>query len=99
MEEQENLEVEDNKITVEDEEGNKFDIEILFSYEDPDTEKTYVYLLDYTDDSIAIGEYLEDGSINLLGPETPEELQKKLQDVYADYVRQYNARVESEENN
>lgn len=96
MEEQENLETEVSKITVEDEEGNRFDIEILFSYEDPETEKTYVYLLDYTDDTIAIGEYLEDGSIDLLSPDTPEELQKKLQDVYADYVRQYNDRIEGE---
>ena len=40
---------EKNTIIMQDEDGNKIEVEILFSYEDESTEKVYVFLVDYTD--------------------------------------------------
>lgn len=79
---------EKNTIIMQDEDGNKIEVEILFSYEDESTEKVYVFLVDYTDNTIIIGELKDDNSINILGPETEDSLKDKLQAVYNDFVRQ-----------
>lgn len=65
---------EKNTIIMQDEDGNKIEVEILFSYEDESTEKVYVFLVDYTDNTIIIGELKDDNSIIILGPETEDSL-------------------------
>ena len=45
---------EKNTIIMQDEDGNKIEVEILFSYEDESTEKVYVFLVDYTDNKVYI---------------------------------------------
>ena len=87
---------EKNTITMEDEEGNKFEVEILFSYEDESTKKVYVFLVDYTDNTIIIGELKDDNSVYILGPDTDDDLKNKLQAVYNDFVRQAYSDEESE---
>ena len=77
---------EKNTIIMQDEDGNKIEVEILFSYEDESTEKVYVFLVDYTDNTIIIGELKDDNSIIILGPETEDSLKDKLQAVYNDFV-------------
>lgn len=77
---------EKNTIIMQDEDGNKIEVEILFSYEDESTEKVYVFLVDYTDNTIIIGELKDDNSIIILGPETEDFLKDKLQAVYNDLL-------------
>ena len=78
----------DNTIIMQDGEGNQIKTEILFSYEDEDSDKTYVYLVDYSDDTIIIGELQDDNSILILSPDTDQELKDKLTKVYDDYLNQ-----------
>lgn len=86
---------ENNKILMESEDGEQFEVEVLFSYEDEETETVYVFLVDYSDDSIIIGTMADDNSITILGPDTSDEIKDRLEKVYEDFVAQTAAKEEN----
>lgn len=87
-------EQEDRIIEMTDEEGDVIKTEVLFTYEDEERGKIYAFLIDHSDDTIIIGELTDDDSILILGPDTDDELKRRLQTVYEDFVEQYNAKAE-----
>ena len=77
--------MEENSIIVIDEMGNEINMEIVFTYEDEDTGKNYVFYLnaDEEDGEVFVSSYDAEG--NLSPVEDPEEW-KKLETVFEDYV-------------
>ena len=77
--------MEENSIIVIDEMGNEIQMEIVFTYEDEDTGKNYVFYLnaEQEDGEVFVSNYDADG--NLSPVEDPEEW-KKLENIFEDYV-------------
>ena len=83
--------MEENSIIVIDEMGNEINMEIVFTYEDEDTGKNYVFYLNPDEEDGETFVYAGENKIpydaegNLSPVEDPEEW-KKLETVFEDYV-------------
>ena len=77
--------MEENKIVVIDEMGNEIQMEIVFTYEDEDSGKNFVFYLnpEQEDSEVFVSSYDAEG--NLTPVEDPEEW-KKLENIFEDYA-------------
>ncbi len=77
--------MEENKIVVIDEMGNEIEMEIVFTYEDEESGKNFVFYLnpEQEDGEVFVSSYDTEGNLNPV--EDPEEW-KKLETIFEDYA-------------
>jgi uncharacterized protein YrzB (UPF0473 family) len=75
----------DKKIVIQDEDGKRYEREILFTYESKNTKKKYVFFFDpqSKDGEVQVLRYADDGTLEEV--ESDDEY-GKLEDVFNSYV-------------
>jgi len=74
------MKTDDNLIIITDEEGNEYELEILFTYENEERNAKYVFFFDpENEDEVMFARYTDDGHLEYV---EDEEEQKEAEEVF-----------------